>query len=453
MGYGKKRMAGRRSFLRLMTACAAGAITTSSLVSCVPTPTTVPAATLSPAATEVPKEATPAEKVTLRWWSYYEPATRCAQCPDIATAYQKQNPAVTIQVEHGGAAYSEKLASAFAAGDPPELYGTTHTTLLVQVSDGAVLELDDWYADSNMAEKIHPGAKAWCSVGGKLYGVSAWDLFVQEWYYNAAVFEELGLEEPKTEDDLYVIAEALKAKVRYPFLFGGASTWLWTELLSLPQAQLVGITPIIEGADKKDYHIPELEQAVEKCGRMFKEGLIPEDALGITADDVLTTFANGEVGFITFHTGWLPGIQKSVKDAGEKAKLDLFKDAVIFTEQPKSPWPAGYAMVWAVPKANKYVEQTLDFLTYLMSPEVQRSIAEAGLGIPPVPETWDAITDPLYQATIKHLGEATAESLFFVDFIHPRVNEAIYTSMLAMVKGEGTAAGVLDAMTEAIRAV
>jgi len=433
----------RRDFLRLTTAGGALAL----LAACAPAQ--------APSA-QAPSEGAEAggEEVTLRWWAYYEPTGRCLLCADFAQEFQDANPNITIETSIlGSTGYHERVAAAFSAGDPPELYGTTHTTWNIQVQDGVVLNLGDWYRDTGMIDKVHPGAQAWCTYDGELYGISAWDLFCQEWYYNASVFEELGIEEPKTEDDLYEIAPILAESVRYPFLIGGSQVALWSELLAVVQAQTCGITPIMAAAQAKDYHIPELLTAVEKCDRMFKEGLISPDAFGITGQDLVTTFANGEVGFITFHTGWQPRITTSIEAAGDAFKLDLFKDAVLFTPEPKSPWASGYAMVWAVPQGNRHLEPTLDFLTYMMSPDVQRRIAEAGGGIPPLEETWDAITDPLYQTSVKHLGESTSESLFLVDFLHPRVVESVYTSMLAMAQGTGTPEQVLDAMTEAIQTV
>ena len=127
--------------------------------------------------------------------------------------------------------------------------------------------------------------------------------------------------------------------------------------------------------------------------------------------------------------------------------------AVLYTDSPLSPWPAGCGSINAVPKQNQFIEPTFDLMTYVWSSDVQRRVAEAGIGIPPLPEVWDSISDPLYQGTIKHLGEATAESLYLIDFIHPQVIEALYVSMLAMATGEGTSEEVLDAMTEAIQAV
>jgi raffinose/stachyose/melibiose transport system substrate-binding protein len=389
----------------------------------------------TPEVVEVTKEITVAAPtaqapVTIRWWSYYGVNDRCLTCGTMAKTFEDQNPGVTVELSHGAADYSTKLATAFASGDPPELAGTTHTTMLVQISDGAILPLDDWYVQSGTKDRMHPAALAWNTTDGKL---------------------SAGVKEPTTKDELYQVVKDLDGKVKFPFLFAGMSTWLWPELMSLIQAQTTGITLIEQGTAKKDYHIPELGQAVDLFAEMWKN-IVPDAALGIEANDSITTFANGEVGIISYHTAWLAGIKAAVSQAG-KVILGSFADPVLFVDQPKSPWPAGYGSCFVVPKQNKYLTETFALMSSIWSVDSQRSLAGAGLGIPPLPETWDAITDPLYQNAIKHIGQSTPEALFWVDFMHPRVNEALYTSLLALVKGEGTSDQVLDAMTEAIQAV
>ena len=111
-------------------------------------------------------------------------------------------------------------------------------------------------------ERIHPAAKAWNSYEGKVWAMSGWDLFCQEWYYNKAVFDAAGVAEPKTKEELYQACKDLAGTVRYPFLFAGMSTWLWPELLALIQAQTCGITLIEQGTAAKDYHIPELKHCL-----------------------------------------------------------------------------------------------------------------------------------------------------------------------------------------------
>jgi raffinose/stachyose/melibiose transport system substrate-binding protein len=397
-------------------------------------------------------EAPAAEPVVIRWWSYYEPTGRALLCPGMAKQFEDLNPGVTVELGHGLASYSEKLATAYSAGDPPELHGTTHTTMLIQVQDDALFALDDWYAESGVGERIHPGARAWNTVSGKLYGMSGWDLFCQEWYFNKAIFDNAGVAEPTSVAELYQACNDLEGFTDYPFLFPGMSTWMWPEILALIQAQVVGISLIEEGTAAKDYHIPELEQAVEIFGDLWAN-IVPDESFGLTTDDLITTFANSGVGIMSFHSAWLAGIKASVEEAGASVQLSSFADPILFVDEPKSPWPAGYGSIWAVPKNNKHLTEALGLLTYVCEEDTQRLVAEAGIGIPPFEATWDAITNPLYKGAIRHIGQATEESLFWVDFVHPQVIESLYTSLLAYVSGDGTPGGVLDEMTDAIQAI
>jgi multiple sugar transport system substrate-binding protein/raffinose/stachyose/melibiose transport system substrate-binding protein len=397
---------------------------------------------------EVEVEAPAPEEVVLRWWSYYSDTGRCLLCAGLAKEFEDQNPGISLELSHGAAAYSEKLATAFSAGDPPELAGTTHTTVTLQVSDGALVDLGDWYAQSGTLDTMHPAAQAWNTFEGSLYSVSGWDLFCQEWYYNTVAFENAGVSEPTTPAELYQVCRDLEGTVRFPFLFAGTSNWLWPEFMALYQAQTTGITPIMQANEAKDFNIPSLLEAVEIFNAVWQE-IVPEESLGINSDDLIATFAQGEVGIMTFHSAWLPGINASIAEAGDVAKIATFADPILFVDEPASPWPGGYGSCFVVPKQNQHLPETYDLMSYVWSLEVQERIAAADLGIPAFEDVWGAVQNPLFQGAIRHIGQSTAESLFWVDFMHPRVNEAVYTGCLAMVQGEGDAQGVLDAMTEA----
>lgn len=231
-------------------------------------------------------------------------------------------------------------------------------------------------------------------------------------------------------------------------------SWTWPLLISPVQAQTCGITPILEGTTKKDYSIPGFLQAIEIVKRMFDDGVVPQDCLGVTWGNDQAAFVQGDVAIWPMLTAVHTAISKAVAEVPEdKVKADVFKEAVLFVPEPASKWSAGYGAVWAVSSANKKVAQTLDFLTYLASPEVQLRMVEGAYGLSPLPETWSAVKDPILQLSVKHLEEATPEALYLIDFLHPRVLEANGSAMRKMVTGEIAPQEVLDAMTAAIRAV
>ncbi len=465
----KSKNLNRRDFLRICALTTAGLIAAQCQAGPPTTETPVPkveatqapatAEALPPTATPVPvatptSAATPAEKVTIRWWSYFSTNDRGGLFPTIAKEFEEKNPNVKIEQSHGAAAYNEALTTSFATGDPPEVFCIQHYNWLILVAENSVLDLGDWYTQSGMKERIVPPAMAWCSVQGKTYGTS-FDVFTTEWYYNATVLEKFGLSEPKTGADFFAVGKTLKDKVRFPVLFGGAEPWYWTgNLFNVFEAQTTGITEFNEGTAKKDYHIPSLLEAVKIIQQLFKEGVIPQECLGIASGADWATFATGDAAILPGCTCLHSPIVKTMEGVPvEKMKLDVFKEAPLFVPEPKSKWSAGYGAVWAIPSSNKQLATSLDFLTYLASPGVQRRFVEGNYFISSLPETWDAVKDPLLQLGVQHLKESTSEGLLFEDFMHPRVEEAIAAAMRKVATGEGPPEGVLDAMTDAVRAI
>ncbi len=467
----------RRDFIRLaamtgttaiLAACATAATSTpqpqptqapAEQATAAPTATQAPAqqATATPAnPTEVPTAAPQTQNVTIRWWSYYEPDSRASLFPTFAKEYTDKHPNVTFDLNHGTANYNEKVSTAFASGDPPEFFGIQHYQFTLLAKGGSVADLTEWYAQSGIKDKVLPAAVSWCSVNGKPYGFSGQDLFADEWYYNTVAFEKAGVQEPTNADDFFALAPKLtKAGVHFPAIFGLADTWVWGGLYPPFQAQTCGINAIIQGTYKKDYHIPGLKDAFDFVGRMFKDQMVPKDTLAVAYADSISDFAHGDVGIFPAITAQLPGLQVALQKADPaKVKLSLFKKAPLFTANPLSPWAAGYGMVWAVPTANKNLQATLDFLTYFTAPEQQKRLIPAPVsGIPPLPETWGGITDPLLLLSVQHMKEATPEGLFIIDYLHPTVQEAILTGMRKLATGDGTSDQILDAMTTAVQAI
>ncbi len=450
----------RRAFLRL--AAVGGMGLAAAWVQGCSKPAQTPEATKQPAgepavepsATAVPPAPAPPEKVTLRWWSYFSTSDRGGLFPTLAEEYQKEHPNVTIEQNHGAEAYNEKLTTSFATADPPELFCIQHYNWLILVAENSVLELSDWYAQSGAGERILPAAQAWCSVKGKPYGTS-FDVFTNEWYYNKTLFDKYALSEPKTGDDLFAVGNALKGKVRFPVMFAGGEPWCWTGILwTMLQVQTTGITEFNEGTAKKDYHIPSLKQGLEIIQRLYKEGIIPQDTLGVTFGTDWATFATGDAGIMPECTCVQSPISQTMQGVpAEKVNMDVFKEAPLFVPEPKAKWTAGYGAVWAVPANNKVLAPTLDFLTYLSSPEVQTRFVDGSYFISSYPDTWGGIKDPVLQWGVKHLKENSSEGLLWEDFMHPRVEEAIGSAMRKLATGEGTPDQVLDAMTDAVRAI
>src|SRR4029078_891041 len=106
--------------------------------------------------------------------------------------------------------YFSVLKTKLNSGEGPDIFGGQSgvTDLKVQynVEKNAVdLSNEAW------AKLEDPLVAAQSTVDGKLYGLTLWDIYGTTWVvnYNKAIFEKLGLSEPKTYADFKALCQKL----------------------------------------------------------------------------------------------------------------------------------------------------------------------------------------------------------------------------------------------------
>ncbi len=138
--------------------------------------------------------------------------------------YMKENPNVKIEIEAlDDESYKTKFKAYASGSDMPDLVNAWgQPSFLDEVIDAGLLaELNpDDYADYGFLE----GSLDGFSKDGKLYGLAR-NTDVMAFYYNKAMFEEYGVEIPKTYDDLLAAAETFKAAGIIPVSMDGSDKW------------------------------------------------------------------------------------------------------------------------------------------------------------------------------------------------------------------------------------
>ncbi|MEV4329664.1 extracellular solute-binding protein [Streptomyces sp. NPDC049597] len=178
-----------------------------------------------------------AKSGTLRVWLFQEVNNKPKeQVVDAAVAaFEKAHQGVEVEVEYIPVeTRAQRVRAAF--NDPasaPDLieYGNTDTAGYVK--DGGLADVTAEFDAWDEAKDTDPTARESVTVGGKVYGAP---LFVgaRALYYRTDVFEELGIEPPRTQAGL--IATAKKIRKHRPELYGlavggaytyGAMPFIW----------------------------------------------------------------------------------------------------------------------------------------------------------------------------------------------------------------------------------
>ncbi|MFD8801713.1 extracellular solute-binding protein [Streptomyces atroolivaceus] len=174
---------------------------------------------------------------TLRVWLFQEVGNKPKEkVVDAAVAdFEKSHEGAEVEVEYIPVdTRAQRIKAAF--NDPksaPDLieYGNTDTAGYVK--DGGLADVSKEFAAWDEAKDTDPTAKQSVTVGGKVYGAPLF-VGVRALYYRTDVFEELGIEPPKSQDEL--ISTAKKIHQEKPDLYGlavggaytyGAMPFIW----------------------------------------------------------------------------------------------------------------------------------------------------------------------------------------------------------------------------------
>lgn len=167
---------------------------------------------------------------TLRVWLFQEVSNAPKEkVVDAAVdTFEKAHEGADVQVEYIPVeTRAQRIKAAF--NDPksaPDVieYGNTDTAGYVK--DGGLADITEDFADWSEAKDTDPTAKQSVTVDGKIYG-APYFVGVRALYYRTDVFEELGLEVPKTQAELISTAKEIRAAKPelYGLAVGGAYTY------------------------------------------------------------------------------------------------------------------------------------------------------------------------------------------------------------------------------------
>ncbi len=138
-------------------------------------------------------------------------------------------------------AYKQKIKTSIgAAQGPTMIWGWGGGGLKSYVDANQVEDLTDWFSqNAAVKDKIFPSSFGAATVGGKIYAMPIETVQPIVLFYNKKLFEQVGVEPPKTWNDIMALVPKFNAKKIAPFSLAGQSRWtnmMWLEFLLDRQA-------------------------------------------------------------------------------------------------------------------------------------------------------------------------------------------------------------------------
>ncbi|MEU5701749.1 extracellular solute-binding protein [Streptomyces aurantiacus] len=236
---------------------------------------------------------------TLRVWLFQEVANAPKEkvVDGVVTAFEKSHKGTKVDVQYIPVeTRAEKIKAAF--NDPksaPDLieYGNTDTAGYVK--DGGLADLTEEFTDWNESKDTDPTAKQSVTVDGKIYG-APYFVGVRALYYRTDIFDELGLDVPKTQSEL--ISTAKEIRQAKPELYGlavggaytyGAMPFIWSNGGEIAQGKGGSYASAIDTA--------QAQKGIKAYTSLFGDDNCPAaKCAGMGGNDTVTAFASGKAG-------------------------------------------------------------------------------------------------------------------------------------------------------------
>jgi len=389
--------------------------------------------------------AAPALAQDLTFWSWRQ-EDRAAYEQFIDT-FEAANPGITVKFETFEATnYNTILSTALAGGTGPDVMMVRAYGGLENVAVAGYLEPLSTETVPALAEFAKPALDAESvRADGTLYAVpfaSQTQLVI----YNKAIFDQHGIEEPQTWEELEALSQKLKDAGVIPFANGTATAWQNETVTFGLGSSLMGkdfYDDLMAGeADFTDERFTSALGAVaELAAEYFPDGFIGLDypsAQQLFSSGMAGMFVGGSYELATFKAQ-NPDIEMGVFAApGETAEdeklVGLYFDG-------------GYAINAASP--NK--EAAFKFINYLASKEFGQAFADTLRNISTVPGV--TFSDPLL-AEVNELNQSSIPYLMLAHFRYgePSGSVLIQGEMQKLFAGETTPEAIGEALTTGLAA-
>lgn len=385
------------------------------------------------------------DDVTIRWWHIGTVAEQGAFWDQVAADYEAMHPNVTIEITAlENEAFKQRIVTNMQAGDPPDLFQSWGGGPLWEFAQADLVrdisaELEgEWYDSFSATAAVELFGR-----NGEYYGVP-WTWGAVGFWYNKGLFEEAGLDPdnpPATWDEFLAAVEALQNAGITPIALGEGDLWpghFWWVYLAI---RCGGEEAFVSAYNRDGAFTDEaFVCAGERLQELIDMDPFQEGFLTLAYGDQAAAIGDGNAA-MELMGQWAPGVQNDSAESG---------GAAIEGQRGFFPFPTwegaydgvlgggdGYAVGANAP------DETIDFLRFITSAEVQRAGAEIWI-VPTVGEAEDAITDPLLQDVLDMRNNTEYFQLYYDQFLPPAVAGAVLDAVEGLFAGEYSPDDVAD---------
>ncbi|MEX2415572.1 MAG: extracellular solute-binding protein [Paenibacillaceae bacterium] len=361
----------------------------------------------------------------------------------IIAEFTKSNPNIEIEFKPTkNTEYNTVLNTALQTGGGPDIIHLRPYAAGRQLADAGFLEPIDGIKGLDIFAKETLIAAT--GSDGKVYGVPTVFSSTQI-FYNKKLFQQHGIQVPKTWDELLKAADTLKGNNIVPFAFGSKEGWLLSLTHGMVGPSHYGGTDFVNKATSGETNFASKEFIASLQALKDLTPYFPDNYIGLGMDDIRNLFVTEQAGMFVMGDWELAVMQKTNPDLD----IDLFPvpPATADGEASVTAWVDGSFAVNAK-SANK--EAALKFLEYMTTKEFGTLVVNELKK----PSTIAGVTanDPLVAKISEYANSISTPYMFVVHFNsgNPTSKATLETSLQGMYLNELTPEQVSDAVQKSV---
>ncbi|MFD0958330.1 extracellular solute-binding protein [Paenibacillus chungangensis] len=218
---------------------------------------------------------------------------------DVLAKTESENDWITFKLEGIDEIVNRdtKLKQEMVVGNPPDIFEVFGgADLQLYVKAGRMLDLTDILQELDLVDKFESLEEF--IIDGRIYGIPHGG-YSEGIFYNKLIFNKLGLDIPRTWDELLDAAEKLKAAGYTPFGLAAKDAWVAGMIWNVIMERHVGIEAfygLVTGETK--WTDPAFIRGFQAYAELIEREAFTKEALSLTYADQGTQLAYGKAAMV-----------------------------------------------------------------------------------------------------------------------------------------------------------
>ena len=343
----------------------------------------------------------------------------------------------------------QNLETARMANEPVDIVYNSATINSTMARSGVLMDITNLVKP--YSDRFATGMLDKYTLGGHLWAIPVSDTSTSAFFYNATMFKELGLSEPKTYADLVNVAKVIKEKKGIqPLIHQGKLTYYWPMWFFETYAQTSGdksvknIEDFLSGTRK--FTSPEEIAALNAVAQFYKDGLLTQDSLDTDNDGMRAAFLQEKAAMFYGGTWELAPLRA----ANPTFDIGVFQfPLVVDTAGVVSQHGGGPDNAWSITSSidPKNIPMAAQFLEFLTRKDNATKIISTYSPMIPSIKSVPVSSDPL---ATKFNTEFMPNTITYLDWLWPsEVNDAVMQVIPEVMTGSVTAEAAAQTVQDA----